>query len=85
MMDKFVLEDVREFCLCNLNDPPPFKKYTTTDCSYIPISHRVFIWKILKCNKILNLLDCNLDIEELKNKISVEKLFGILQNLYMKN
>jgi len=73
-MDKFVLDDIREFCLCNLSHRPNYKNYLT---NYIPISHRVFIWKILKCNKILNLLDCNLDIEELKNKISLERLLEI--------
>ena len=82
-MDKFVLEDVREFCLCNLdriNDIPLFKKCTTTDCSYIPTYYRVFVWKILKCNEILNLLvhdHDNINSNELKNKMSVERLLEI--------
>lgn len=77
-MNKFVLNDIREFCLCSLHDTAFFTNYTT---EYIPTYYRVFLWKILKCNNILNLTDVNVDayMEELQKKISLKKLQEIIK------
>ena len=74
-MNKFVLHDIREFCLCHLERPTIAEK-----CEYIPIYYRVFVWKILKCNSLLHLVDLDSDqyMEELQTKtISVERFYEI--------
>ena len=64
-MDKFELTDIKEFCLCYLNYD---MKETFLNKQYVTISSRVFVWKILMCNKALNLIDIDSDnyIEELE-------------------
>ena len=74
-MNKFVLNDIREFCLCNLERPTIGEK-----CEYIPIYYRVFVWKVLKCNEMLHLVDLDSDkyMEELQTReISVERFYEI--------
>ncbi len=74
-MNKFVLNDIREFCLCHLERPTIGEK-----CEYIPIYYRVFVWKVLKCNSLLHLVDLEFDkyMEELQTrKISAERFYEI--------
>ena len=51
----FNLDDIRKFCLCSLkclkcNDQ------ILGNAEYFNVYHRDWIWKILKCNKILKLV-----------------------------
>ena len=60
-MNKLVLNDlndIREFCLCHLNgDLNNSVKNSFFNDTYVSIHPRMFIWKILMCNEILNLIN----------------------------
>ena len=89
-MDKFILTDLREFCLCNLDYD---MKYIFLNDEYVSKSARVFVWKILMYNKALNLvnIDCNGYIDELEKStpynISLDsriKIWTTIQPIYKK-
>lgn len=64
-MNKMVLNnlnDIREFCLCQLNDDLNYSvKNSFFNDTYVSIHPRMFIWKILLSNKILNLINVDAD------------------------
>lgn len=60
------LDDIKKFCLCDLNNDV---RHIFLNGIYVPIDSRVYVWKVLMCNKILNLINVDSDeyINELQN------------------
>lgn len=86
-MNCFVLNDIREFCLEGLDLPE--KLYS----DYVPITFRLVIWKVLKCNQILNLVEvdsekCNDYMEKIKLPILSleirEEIWNFMLPIYKK-
>ena len=68
-MNKFVLnnlDDIKKFCLCELNSGI---KHAFLNDTFVPIDSRIYVWKVLMCNKSLNLINVDSDeyINELEN------------------
>jgi hypothetical protein len=53
-MDKFELNDIRSFCLCEIRDNFYYRTILKGE-GYIPKYVRVYLWKILKASEILKL------------------------------
>ena len=51
-MDKFELNDIRSFCLCEVRDNFYYRTILKGE-GYIPKYVRVYLWKILKAAEML--------------------------------
>lgn len=89
-MTEFILNDIRKFCLCNLDSNI---KCIFLNDKYVTKSSRVFVWKILMCNKALNLVDVDYDeyIEELEKSTAYSipldsriKIWNLVEPIYKK-
>lgn len=83
MNKPFTKNDIREFCLCHLDDFVHIKSQFLNNM-YVSINSRVFVWKVLTSNKILNLVNTNYDeyIDKLQKSTATSMTIEIRNEIW---